>query len=106
MLAAIAASAADQSASRLAAQAKRAQNAGQVVRAYLLYTEAAARDPHNPWYAVQRDALKPLAKLLTESHVQTNTSIAEEIRAAEADGRNESLPEADTQRSGDTGPLA
>jgi hypothetical protein len=42
--------AADPGVTALARAASKAQNSGQVVRAYLLYAEAAARDPHNESY--------------------------------------------------------
>lgn len=69
-------------AARLARQAHREQDAGHVVRAYLLYSEAAVRDPRNASYAVNRDALAPVAKLLITSHVD-DADIAEDIKAAE-----------------------
>jgi general secretion pathway protein D len=66
--------AADPSAKALARAAEKARNSGQVVRAYLLYSEAAARDPKNETYRVNRDGLKPLAKLLTKSGVEQEPS--------------------------------
>jgi general secretion pathway protein D len=72
----------DPVAARLAREAHQAQNAGQVVRAYLLYAEAAARDPQNPTYRANRDALAPAANLLTKADVQ-KADISEEIKAAE-----------------------
>jgi general secretion pathway protein D len=83
--------ASDRVAARLAKEARKAQNAGQLVRAYLLYAEAAARDPRNPSYAVNREALAPAANLLTKASVQT-ADIANDIKAAEsqpADGESE-----------------
>ncbi len=62
--------AADPSAEELARAANKARNSGQLVRAYLLYAEAAARDPKNESYRVNRDGLKPLAKLLTKAGVE------------------------------------
>jgi hypothetical protein len=62
--------AAEPSAQALARAANKAQNSGQLVRAYLLYAEAAARDPNNESYRVNRDGLKPLAKLLSKSGVE------------------------------------
>ena len=67
---------------RLAREAREAQDSGQVVRAYLLYSEAAARDPHNPTYRANRDALEPAAKLLTQAEVE-NADISSDIKAAE-----------------------
>ena len=63
--------AADPVAARLAKQAHAAQDAGQVVRAYLLFAEAASRDPQTVSYAVNRDAMAPLAKLMTEAELQS-----------------------------------
>lgn len=62
--------AADPSAQALAHAASKAQNSGQLVRAYLLYAEAAARDPNNASYRMNRDGLKPLANLLTKNGVE------------------------------------
>ena len=72
----------DPTAARLAKQARKAQDAGQLVRAYLLYAEAAVRDPNNAEYKVQRDAIAPLAKLLTKANV-TPVDISSDIAAAE-----------------------
>ena len=69
-------------AQRLAARAKKAANSGQTVRAYLLYAEAAARDPKDPSYRVNRDALAPAAKLLTETKVET-ADIRDDVFSAE-----------------------
>ncbi len=69
-------------AARLAREAREAQNSGQLVRAYLLFAEAAARDPHNPTYRADRDALEPVAKLLTKFKVE-NANISTDIKAAE-----------------------
>jgi len=78
-----AASDASNVAARLAKEARQAQDSGQLVRAYMLYAEAAARDPKTPSYAVNREALAPLAKLLTKSSVQT-ADVAADIKKAEA----------------------
>lgn len=69
-------------AARLAKKAHREQNAGHVVRAYLLYAEAAVRDPKNASYAVNRDALAPVAKLLITSQV-VNADVSEDVKNAE-----------------------
>ena len=61
----------------LARAADKARNSGQVVRAYLLYAEAAARDPHNESYRENRNALKPLADLLSKAGVQSVPNRAE-----------------------------
>ncbi len=72
-------------AARLAKAARRAQDHGEVVRAYLLFAEAAARDPQTPAYAVSRDAMKPLADLMTKSNIESGThkDIEDDIRSAE-----------------------
>lgn len=62
--------AAEPSAQALARAASKAQNSGQLVRAYLLYAEAAARDPNNENYRLNRDGLKPLANLLSKAGVE------------------------------------
>lgn len=76
--------AADAVAARLAHEAGEARNAGQLVRAYLLYSEAAARDPQVDSYRENRDALAPLAKLLTSASVETAPDIKATIAAAES----------------------
>lgn len=73
----------DSVAARLAAQAREAQNSGQLVRAYLLYAEAAARDPKNPSYRENRDALESAAKLLTKADVQREPDISSDVQVAE-----------------------
>jgi len=74
--------AADRVAARLAREAREAQNSGQLVRAYLLFAEAAARDPRNPTYRSDRDALAPAAQLLTKAKIET-ANISADIKAAE-----------------------
>jgi general secretion pathway protein D len=74
--------AADKVAARLAREARQAQNSGQLVRAYLLFAEAAARDSRNPTYRADRDALAPIAKLLTKANVES-ANISADIKAAE-----------------------
>lgn len=69
--------AADPGVAALARAANKARNSGQVVRAYLLYAEAAARDPHNESYRENRNALKPLADLLSKAGVQSVPNRAE-----------------------------
>lgn len=76
--------AADPVALRLAHEAREAQNSGQLVRAYLLYAEAAARDPSNPTYRVNRDALAPAATLLAKAKIET-ADVKADVKAAEKD---------------------
>ncbi len=77
LLAAASCLAADSAPAALARAASKAQNSGQVVRAYLLYAEAAARDPHNESYRNNRNALKPLAYLLSKAGIQSEPNRAE-----------------------------
>lgn len=74
----------DPTAVRLARKAHEAQEAGQLVRAYLLYAEAAARDPHNPSYRANRDALAPAAHLLTKAKIES-ADVSADIKAAETE---------------------
>lgn len=85
LAAAVSWAAADNSsvAARLAKKAEQARKSGQLVRAYLLYAEAAARDPKQGTYAMNRDGLAPLAKLLSTANVEQNVTIADDIRQAE-----------------------
>jgi len=78
----------DPVAARLARRAKTAQNSGEVVRAYLLYAEAAARDPKTPSYRENRDALEPAANLLTKADVQS-ANIEHDINDAMAEAARE-----------------
>lgn len=54
----------------------------QLVRAYLLYAEAAARDPSNSSYRANRDSLAPVARLLTKADLET-ANVSADIKAAE-----------------------
>lgn len=78
----IALQAADPTASQLAREARKAQNAGLVVRAWMLYSEAARVDPANPAFRAERDALAPFARMLTQAGVQTEGSPLSDLRAA------------------------
>ena len=69
-------------AARLAKAAKKAENSGQTVRAYLLFSEAAARDPQNITYRENRNGLASAAKLLTKANVQT-ADVGPDVAAAE-----------------------
>ena len=80
--------ASDPVAARLAHEAREARNSGQIVRAYLLYAEAAAREPQNPTYRAERDALAPAAKLLTKADIQT-ANVAAEIKEIEKQSAHE-----------------
>jgi general secretion pathway protein D len=80
--------AADAVAARLAREARDAQNSGQLVRAYLLYAEAAARDPSNLSYRTNRDSLASAAHLLSQAHVET-ADISTDVKAAEKEAASE-----------------
>ncbi len=75
-------SASETVAARLAREARRAQNSGQLVRAYLLFAEAAARDPQNPTYRASRDALASSAELLSQAKIES-ANISADIKQAE-----------------------
>jgi hypothetical protein len=83
LVACVCAIAKDEVAARLAAQARQAQNEGQLVRAYMLYAAAAARDSHTATYRLNRDMLAPIAQLLTKANVQSTEDISAEIKQAE-----------------------
>ncbi|HEY1214184.1 MAG TPA: hypothetical protein VGE93_11185, partial [Bryobacteraceae bacterium] len=68
---------------KLARSANEARNSGRLVRAYMLFAEATARDPQNPTYRANRDALAPVAKLLSKANVET-ADISGDIKAAQA----------------------
>jgi general secretion pathway protein D len=53
--------AAEQTAAQLFREAQKAEQAGQTVRAYLLYAQAAAKDPQNMTYWSRAQALRPIA---------------------------------------------
>jgi type II secretory pathway component GspD/PulD (secretin) len=102
--------AAESAAARLAHEADKARNRGQIVRAYLLYSEAAARDPQNPAYTANRDALAPSAKLLSAAKVQ-DADISADLKAIENEGHGTSEPpvelasQKDWEREESLGPL-
>jgi len=76
-------------AKRLAQKAKSARDGGEVVRAYLLFSEAAKRDPAEPSYKSGRDALAATATLLMKTQLEqpvvTADIVAVEREAAEAE---------------------
>jgi general secretion pathway protein D len=74
-------------AANLARLAAKAENSGQTVRAYLLFSEAAVRDPHNPSYRANRDALASLAKLITTAKIES-ADIASDVLTAENEAAN------------------
>ncbi|MGA8028514.1 MAG: type II and III secretion system protein [Bryobacteraceae bacterium] len=82
---------ADPTAARLARKAHEAQESGQLVRAYLLYAEAAARDPHNPSYRANRDALAPAAQLLTKANIES-ADVSADIKDVENEPSREGPP--------------
>lgn len=78
-------------ASVLAGMAKKAQKSGQIVRAYLLLSEAVTRDPKNAGYLSKRDALAPAAKLFTTARIQ-NPDIKSDVLTAENEAANPMPP--------------
>lgn len=78
--------AADSVAAQLAREAHDAQESGQLVRAYLLYAQAAAREPSNPGYRAKRDSLESAAHLLSKAEIQT-ADVSADIKAAEQQAR-------------------
>ncbi len=78
-------------AAHLARLARKAANSGQTVRAYLLYAEAAARDPQNSTYRANRDALAPAAKLLSEAKIE-NPNIADDVFSAQNEAAHPEPP--------------
>ncbi len=67
---------------QLAEKAKAARASGEVVRAYLLYSEAVKRDPHNPGYRISRDVLAGQAGLLQKTDIE-KADITDDLKAAE-----------------------
>ncbi|MBV8866888.1 MAG: hypothetical protein JO210_15945 [Acidobacteriaceae bacterium] len=78
-------------AAHLARLARKAADSGQTVRAYLLYAEAAARDPQNSTYRANRDALAPAAKLLSEAKIET-ANIADDVFSAQNEAAHPEPP--------------
>jgi general secretion pathway protein D len=81
-------------AKRLAERARSARDAGDVVRAYLLYNEAARRDPSNRSYGASRDALAPAANLLMKTQLEEPVVAADiaRIEKEEADAEAAAHP--------------
>jgi general secretion pathway protein D len=81
---------------RLALRARSARDAGEVVRAYLLYNEASRRDPSNASYPASRDALAPTANLLMQTELEDpvlNADIAAvEKESADAEAATHPAP--------------
>lgn len=92
LLGALALQSADPSAEALARAANKARNSGQLVRAYLLYAEAAARDPKNESYRVNRDGLKPLANMLSKAGVEKEPA-HDDLLASVSNENEEPLPQ-------------
>lgn len=67
---------------QLAARALKAQISGETLRAYLLFAEAAKRDPGNPTYRADRDSLESAAKLLRNGGIES-ADISGDIKEAE-----------------------
>ncbi len=78
-------------AAQLARLARKAQDSGQTVRAFLLFSEASAKDPRNSSYRANRDALAPAAHILTQSHVE-NADISSDIFSAKNEAAHPQPP--------------
>ncbi len=76
----------------LAEKAWQSLEAGKIVRSYLLYTEAAKRDPNTALYREERNALSRSAKQLIKDKVET-ADIQPDIAEAERNA-NVSMPAA------------
>ncbi len=81
-------------AKRLAERARSARDAGDTVRAYLLYNEAARRDPSTPSYAASRDGLAPAVNLLMRTQLEEPVIAADiaRIEKEEADAEAAANP--------------
>jgi general secretion pathway protein D len=103
------ATAANDTAERIARAAKQAEDKGQIVRAYLLYAAAAARDAQNGSYRANRDALAPAAKLLSKAEIES-ADIGRELQEIETQSSSREPPiefarRADWERDPDLQPL-
>ncbi len=70
-------------AARLAHEAEDARRSGQFVRAFLLYSEAASRDPHNSSYRQNRDGLASVANLFMKAQLES-ADITSDLKQAVA----------------------
>ena len=61
--------AADDTASRLFKEGEKAERAGDVLHAYILYSRASALEPTNPTYALRKNALHAIAALSTHGQI-------------------------------------
>jgi hypothetical protein len=75
-------------AAKLYAEALRAERAGEVVRAYLLYSEAAALDPDDPRYWARSQALRSQAVLKAGAFPTLESKVEEPVAAAAGPGGN------------------
>lgn len=75
----------------LAEKAEKARRTGEAVRAYLLYAEAAARDPKNTDYQENRNVLTPIAAGLKETDLE-KTEVAGDLKAAELEALSNAPP--------------
>lgn len=91
LLFALCCTAGDGIAERIARAAKQAEDNNEVVRAYLLYSAACARDPQNATYRANRDALAPAAKLLTKTEVQS-ANVSKELAEIEKESSSAEPP--------------
>lgn len=81
--------ASDPTAAQLAREARKAQNAGLIVRAYMLYAEAARLDPSNASYLANRESLAPLARMMNQAGFQSEEKSGDQLRQAAANQPSE-----------------
>jgi hypothetical protein len=96
-------------AERIARAAKKAEDSNQIVRAYLLYAAAAERDPQNSTYRANRDALAPVAKLLSKAQIES-ADVKQEVEEIEKQSSSPEPPvelvkRADWEHSDDLQPI-
>jgi len=71
-------------AERLYKAGQRAERAGDVLHAYLLYARAAALDPKNLFYASRRSALQAIAEVTADQRLDPEPVAEEEANAEPA----------------------
>lgn len=85
-LAAAALFGAEKSAEQLYKEGQQAERSGKVVRAYLLYSQAAAKDPAEPKYWLRSQGLRERAVAVAKVRAKSDSSAAPAGRGGEADG--------------------
>lgn len=75
----------------LGEKAEKARRIGEPVRAYLLYAEAASRDPKNPDYQENRNLFASIASQMKETELE-KTEVAGDLKAAELEALSNAPP--------------